>query len=100
MVSEDSAGKVGCHCFVCGANGMDVVQSLGLPSTELFPPDNGYERPVLTRDMREKQKIDTMVTMMFENESQKRAMTLAEKRRYRQAKARLDGINEIINRTA
>lgn len=100
MLSEDPTGKVGCHCFVCGANGIDVVEALGLPVSELFPPDNGYVRPVVTGKMREEKLEDQFFCDIYERESQYRAMTLEEKRRYRKAKARIDGVKMRENQSA
>lgn len=37
-------GKTICHCFGCGANGLDVVDALGLTTGELFPDDGDFNR--------------------------------------------------------
>lgn len=100
MLSEDATGKVGCHCFVCGANGIDVVEALGLPVSELFPPDNGYVQPVVTGKMRHQKLEDQLFCDIYERESESRMMTLDEKRRYRKAKARIDGVVMRENQSA
>ncbi|MDD5461836.1 MAG: CHC2 zinc finger domain-containing protein [Methylococcales bacterium] len=37
-------GRILLHCFGCGANGIEIIQSLGLDPAELFPPKpvNGH----------------------------------------------------------
>lgn len=92
MISEHADGKVGCHCFVCGANGLEVVRSLGLSSKELFPPDDGYERPIITQKMRDLEVQDKIVMAMAEAGA---SMSLADRRRVRLAEARLASINKI-----
>lgn len=36
LTIKESGNNIMCHCFGCGANGMEVVQALGLESSELF----------------------------------------------------------------
>lgn len=91
IVSEDETGKVGMHCFVCNANGVEAVQALGLPLAELFPPDDGYTRPAITERMQSKCLEDKIFVSIFDDEATKRSMTLKEKRQYRAAKARIEG---------
>lgn len=100
MLSEDATGKVGCHCFVCGANGVDVVEALGLSTKELFPPDDGYVRPVVTQKMREQYVEDGVYSDIYRQESTTRKMTLEEKRRNRKAEARRVGIKQMQERSA
>lgn len=100
MLSEDATGKVGCHCFVCGANGLAVVDALGLSTSELFPPDDGYVRPVYTEKMKHQKIEDSMYQSIFNDEKQKRPMTLEERRRNRKAEARLKGIQMIQEKSA
>ena len=100
MLSEDPTGKVGCHCFVCGANGIAVVEALGLPVAELFPPNDGYVQPVITGRMREEKLQDQIFCDIYDRESESRTMTLEEKRRYRKAKARIEGLNLRQNKSA
>jgi hypothetical protein len=40
-------GRILMHCFGCGANGIEIIQSLGLDPAELFPPKplNGHGYP-------------------------------------------------------
>lgn len=100
MLSEDETGKVGCHCFVCGANGISVVEALGLPISELFPPDSGYVRPVVTKQMKAQKLEDEIFCDIYSSEESSRAMTLQEKRLYRRAKARIEGVNQKLDQSA
>ena len=52
LVIKEDDGNVICHCFGCGANGVDVVNALGLDISELFKEKNAmtkssapYNRP-------------------------------------------------------
>jgi hypothetical protein len=40
-------GRILMHCFGCGANGIEIIKSLGLDPADLFPqkPSNGYSYP-------------------------------------------------------
>lgn len=91
IISERSDGSVGAHCFVCGANGVDLVDTLGFERSEIFAPDSEYQKPVITRQMQEEEQMDRMIMAMAENSTD---MTLEDKRRVRLAKARLEGIDE------
>lgn len=96
LLSEDPTGKVGAHCFVCGANGLAVVDALGLSSAELFPPDDHYQRPVVTKAMKERRLEAQCYIDIYQEESKKRRMTLEEKRGYKKAQAQVAGINSKI----
>jgi len=37
-VTETSSGAVIAHCFACGANGLQIVEALGLEPSDLYPP--------------------------------------------------------------
>ena len=52
-IKECSDGTVLAHCFVCGADGPALCEALGLPLAEIFPPDNNYVRPVITKKMQQ-----------------------------------------------
>lgn len=46
-IRELDDDRVICHCFGCGANGVEVVSALGLELDDLFPykpPKNDYRR--------------------------------------------------------
>ena len=100
MLSEDETGKVGCHCFVCGANGIDVVEALGLPVSELFPPDDGYVHPVVTSQMKQEKLESQIFCSIYEQEKEIRKMTLQEKRQYRKSQAKIIGVERRQNKSA
>lgn len=93
-IKECSDGTVLAHCFVCGADGPALCQSLGLPLSEIFPPDREYVRPVFTKKMQQEALEDEIVLSIA---SETRKLTLDDKRRIRLAKARLEGIDQIRN---
>ena len=96
MISERSDGSVGAHCFVCGANGVDLIESLNLPMKELFAPDSEYQRPVVTKKMQTQAQEDEAVLMVAKGYKERgERMTLEDKRRVRLAKARLEGIQQL-----
>lgn len=93
-IKKCSDGTVLAHCFVCGADGPQLVESLGLPLSEIFPPDQEYIRPVFTKKMQQEALEDEIVLSIA---SETRTLSLADKRRIRLAKARLEGIDQIKN---
>ena len=95
MISERSDGSVGCYCFVCHANGLDVVDALGLDRSELFPKDSDWKPSGMTREMKEAHTQDLMVVAMSENVSYE-SLSLADKRRIKLAKARLEGVSRFL----
>ena len=95
MISERRDGSVGAYCFVCGANGLDVVDSLMLNKSELFPPDSDYKAPVITKQMQSEEVQDKLVIAMSQKSDN---LTLADKRRIKLAEARLQGLAEIRSR--
>jgi len=95
MISERSDGSVGAYCFVCGASGLSLVDALGVNRSELFPPDSEYQRQPVTKDMRDKYAQDALVVAMAEKVSFN-DMSLADQRRVKLAKARMEGIEQRL----
>jgi len=93
-IKECADGTVLAHCFVCGADGPKLVEALGLPMSEIFPPNQEYIRPVLTKKMQQEALEDEIVLSIA---NQSRTLSLEDKRRVRLAKARLEGIQQIKN---
>jgi len=93
-IKECSDGTVLAHCFVCGADGPKLVEALGLSMSEIFPPNQDYIRPVLTKKMQQEALEDEIVLSIA---NQSRTLSLDDKRRVRLAKARLEGIQQIKN---
>lgn len=98
MISERQDGSVGAYCFVCGANGLAVVDALGVDRKELFPADQDYERPVFTREMKITEAQDQLVVAMAEHRAWD-SMSLQDKRRVKLAKSRLESFDEMRSRT-
>lgn len=93
MVSERSDGSVGAHCFVCGADGVALCNSLGLPIAEIFAPDSQYERPIITNQMKQQMLEDELVLSIAQaDEERGKRLSLEDKRRVRLAEARIEGI--------
>lgn len=93
-IKECQDGTVLAHCFVCGADGPKLVEALGLPLSEIFPPDSQYIRPVFSKKMQHEALEDEIVLSIA---GETRKLTLEDKRRIRLAKARLEGIEQIKN---
>jgi len=85
MYLKEEDGKVLAHCFSCGANGMDVVEALGLSVNELFsdkmtPADAKY-RKLKSYDLEDK-----LIISIFESDEAKgKTFTVEDYRRYRLA---------------
>jgi hypothetical protein len=62
--------------------------------SEIFPPNQDYIRPVLTKKMQQEALEDEIVLSIA---NQSRTLSLEDKRRVRLAKARLEGIQQIKN---
>jgi hypothetical protein len=77
---------------VCGAKGLELAQALNLPIKEIFPPENEYVRPVVTKRMEQEAFEDAIVLDIAKDQER---LSLADKRRIRLAKARLERINEL-----
>jgi hypothetical protein len=93
-IKECADGTVLAHCFVCGADGPALCDALGLPKSEIFPPESRYIKPAITKKMQQEALEDEFVISIA---SQQRKLTLEDKRRLRLAKARLEGIEQIKN---
>jgi hypothetical protein len=90
-IKECADGTVLAHCFVCGADGPKLVEALGLPLSEIFPPDREYIRPVYTKKMQQ-EALEDEIVLSIANGAEN--LTLEDKRRIRLAKARLEGIEQ------
>ena len=74
MSIAEKDGRVLCHCFACGANGLEVVEALALPASVLFekPLEQGY----IPKRMVEEIELDRLVIRMAE-EDKKRGKPLS-----------------------
>ena len=89
MSIAEKDGRVLCHCFSCGANGIEVVQALGLSPSVLFekPLEQGY----IPKRVYEELDMDRLVIAGYE-EMKKSGKPVSYKdfKRVRLAKARLE----------
>ena len=95
-IKECADGTVLAHCFVCGADGPQLCEALGLPKSEIFPPDSRYIKPVITKKKQQEGLEDGIGISIA---SQQRKESLEDKRRFRLAKARLEGDEQAKNTT-
>lgn len=94
MSIAEKDGKVLCHCFSCGAKGIDVVNSLGLSPKVLFRDSGDYDRVAVNRaKMLDEQWSDDVYVRMYEKaQSNGHEPKLSEWKRYKLAVNRLEGI--------
>jgi hypothetical protein len=69
MSIAEKDGRVLCHCFACGANGLEVVEALSLPASVLFekPLEQGY----IPKRIIEEVELDRLVVQMAEEDKKK-----------------------------
>ena len=94
MSVAEKGGRVLCHCFACGANGLEVVQALGLPPSVLFekPLEQGY----IPKRVYEELDIDRLVIAGAEQmKKQGKPLSYKDFKRLKLAKARVE---ELENR--
>ena len=95
-IKQNPDGSFMCHCFSCGANGVEVFNALGLPLDELF----GFKdkpKQVITQKQREDYDLDKWVVAIFEAEREAgRRHTHQDFRRNKLAVARIAGIDQLI----
>ena len=93
MSVAEKDGRVLCHCFSCGANGLKVIQALGLPPSVLFekPLEQGY----IPKRIQEEAEIDRLVIAGAEQmRKQGKRLSYKDFKRERLAKARLEVLEE------
>jgi hypothetical protein len=95
MSIAEKDGRVLCHCFSCGANGLDVVEALGLPKSVLFEKE--LPRGHIPKKFKEEVERDRFVVIMAE-EDKKRGKQLSYKdfKRLREAKSRIEVYEERL----
>lgn len=85
-VSEKDGGYIVANCFSCGADGLALVEALGLPVSILFPEDQEYIRPAITQQMKRQNMADGLIVQMSGQ-----AHTLEDVRTVTRSRERLKG---------
>jgi len=95
MDIEDKDGKVLVHCKACNANGLEVVQALGLSPSVLF--EKALERGYIPKRIIEEIELDRLVVRIAE-EDKKRGKPLSynDFNRLRVAKNRIMAYEERL----
>jgi len=84
LTLREEDGMVLIHCFGCSANGLQVVEALGLPASVLFLKP--LDRPVIPRKTIGLAEEDTYFIALYESEKEKgNRVTFNDSKRYRLA---------------
>ena len=87
-IKECDDGTVLMNCFACGANGMEIAESIGVSTNELFPPDSSRAAGP-SREQRATIETDKVIMLIYEADKRGgREQTLADYRRYKLATER------------
>jgi len=88
-------GSVSANCFSCGANGLDLYKTLGLDLDELF---GGKKGDFIPQSIKDQLSVDRMFIAIYESDVERGVKPkLTEKKRYRLALARSEGIKNKFN---
>lgn len=96
-INQLEDGSVIAHCHACHANGLDLYQSLGLDLDELF---GGKQRefPLIPHSIKETYQLDRIVIAIYNaDKAASKHITLEDKRRYKLAVSRREGIRQKYN---
>ena len=91
MSVAEKDGRVLCHCFSCGANGLEVTKALGLSPSVLFekPLEQGY----IPKRVYDELEMDRLVLAGYEEmKKQGRPLTYKDFKRIRLAKNRIESL--------
>lgn len=84
LTLKEEGGMVLIHCFGCNANGLQVVEALGLPASVLFLKP--LDRPVIPRKTIEAAREDMYFIAIYESEKEKgNRVTFSDSKRYKLA---------------
>ena len=84
MCLREEDGMVLIHCFGCSANGLQVVEALGLPASVLFLKP--LDRPVIPRKTIGLAEEDTYFIALYESEKEKgNRVKFSDSKRYKLA---------------
>ena len=95
MDIEDKDGKVLVHCKACNANGLEVVQALGLSPSVLFekPIEQGY----IPKRLKDEVAVDRFVIEGAKQmEKTGKPLSYNDFKRLRLAKSRIEAYEELL----
>ena len=98
-IKEESDGKVLCYCFACGAKGVDVVESLGLPVSTLFSEESqSYDRSEWRKKklLAEKESDELFLSIYRSWKEAGKKIKWSDEKRYKIAINRVESINNIL----
>lgn len=95
MDIEDKDGKVLVHCKACNANGLEVVQALGLPVSVLFEKE--LPRGHIPKKLKEEVSVDRFVIEGAKQmEKNGKPLSYNDFKRLRLAKSRIEAYEERL----
>jgi len=95
MSIAEKDGRVLCHCFSCGANGLDVVEALGLPKSVLFEKE--LPRGHIPKKLKEEVAVDRFVIEGAKQmEKNGKPLSYNDFKRLRLAKSRIEAYEERL----
>lgn len=99
LTLTDDGSRILCHCFACGANGAEVVASIGLPVSALFADRlNPTEALKYRREQleRERDADELFLRLYAKAESEGKQILLSDRKRKKLADNRLASLNRIL----
>ena len=95
-IKQEADGSYLCHCFSCGANGVEVFNAIKLPLDELF----GYKdkpKQIITSKQQSDYELDKIVIQIHKADKiAGKHITVSDFRRNKLALARIANIERII----
>lgn len=94
-IKQCQDGSIVAYCFACQANGLDLYNNLGLDLDELF---GGKKGDFMPQSIKDQLSEDKMFIAIYESDVEKGVKPkLTEKKRYKLALARSEGIRNKFN---
>lgn len=95
MSIAEKDGRVLCHCFSCGANGLDVVEALGLPKSVLFEKE--LPKGHIPKKLKDEVAVDRFVIEGAKQmEKNGKPLSYNDFKRLRLAKSRIEAYEERL----
>jgi hypothetical protein len=98
MTITEKDGKTLCFCFACGATGKDVAEAVGIPVSSLFSDSDTFVSNHYHRDrlLAEKDADELFLRLYRKAESEGREIRYSDRKRYKQAINRIEGIERKL----